>query len=725
MHGRLIGSSGLGALESRAERVLAGRVAGVLYLTAAASVLLMLPLPGPEFTHPWVVWAAAAIGVVWGTAALVAVPWERAPAVVSHVSTSAGFALVALVAAGTGGAASPARHFLIFIVVYAAFFYPVREAIPYLVGCAIVRAVPLAYDSGAVEEGIVHDLLASVPSYIVVGGTIMLGRRVVRRIGADQRRLGAEQASLRKVATLVAAGSPPHALFALVASETRRLLGSDAAGVVKFDPPGDAVVLASTGRGRRPFEPGTRLSLADWPELAHVRNTGRPCRLDYDHPEAGKPYRSRVCVPFLVEGHLWGGLCLGARETGGLGPATEERLLDFAELLSVAIANAEDRERLVFEAGRDILTGVGNHRSFAARLKEEVGRARRQGGELALAIVDVDCFRSLNERVGHDAADKVLVELAALMRDVTRTEDAVARVHGDEFALILPNVDRRGAVIVTERLRQRVASTLFPDATRLTVSAGISDLATAGNADRLVRFANGALYWAKAHGRDSSWIYDPAVVRSLSAQERAEYLERSQGLVGLHALARAIDAKDPTTREHSERVADVSEALARQLGWPGKRASRLREAALVHDVGKIGVADAILLKPSRLTLEEYEAVKEHAVLSAQIVEGVLSEEQVAWVRAHHERPDGEGYPHGLSGTQIPDGAAIIALADSWDVMTAPRLYSEPKDPMDALAECRELIGRQFDRRCVEALEALFVQGELALPLGGELAGVSP
>jgi diguanylate cyclase (GGDEF)-like protein len=725
MQGPLIRASGLWALESRAERVLAGRVAGVLYLTATASVMLMLPLPGPEFSHPWVVWFAAGVGALWGVAALFVVPWERAPAAVSHVSTLGGFVLVALVQSGTGGATSPARHFLIFIVVYAAFFYPVREAIPYLVGCAAVRALPLAYDSGAVDEGLVHDLLASVPSYVVVGGTIMLGRRVVARIGADQRRLGAEQASLRKVATLVAAGSPPHALFALVASEIRRLLGSDAAGVVKFDTTGAAVVLASTARGTAPFESGTRLDLADRPELAHVRDTSRPCRVDNAQPSPGRPYRSRVCVPFFVEGTLWGGLCLGGHLPGALAPDAEERLVDFAELLSVAIANAEDRDRLVFEAGRDILTGVGNHRSFAARLEEEVGRARRQDADVSLAVVDIDRFRSLNERVGHDAADKVLVELARLVGEVTRAEDTVARVHGDEFALIMPGVGRQGAMVVTERLRQRVSGNIFPGATRVTISAGICDLSTAGNSDTLVRFANGALYWAKAHGRDASWIYDPAVVRSLSAQERAEYLERSQGLVGLHALARAIDAKDPTTREHSERVADLSERIARTLGWSAERALRLREAALVHDVGKIGVPDAILLKPSSLTLDEYEAVKEHAVLSAQIVEGVLSEEQVAWVRAHHERPDGGGYPHGLSGAQIPDGAAIIALADSWDVMTAPRLYSAPKAPATAVEECRDLSGRQFDARCVAALEKLFDRGELAAPPTGDLAGVTP
>jgi diguanylate cyclase (GGDEF)-like protein/putative nucleotidyltransferase with HDIG domain len=683
----------------------------------------MLWLPGPEFAHPWVVWMSAGIAVGWGLAALTVVPWDRAPAAVSHLSTLGGFVLVAILASGTGGGTSPAQHFLIFIVVYAAFFYPVREAIPYLIGSALVWALPAAYTPQAAEEGLVHDLLATVPAYVVVGGTIMLGRKVVAGIGAEHRRLAAEQASLRKVATLVAAGSPPHALFALVASEIKRLLAADAAGVVKFDPTGGAVVLASTAQNTTPFEPGTKLDVRERPELAHVRDTGAPCRID-EGPDSERRYGSRVCVPFFVEGRLWGGLCLGAERPGGLDEKAQAQLMDFAELLSVAIANAEDRDRLIYEAGRDILTGVGNHRSFAARLKSEVARARRHGHEVSLAVIDIDRFTGLNERMGHETADRVLAELARLLGEATRVEDTVARVHGDQFAVIMPGVDRRGAVVVTERLRQRVAGSLFPEGTRITVSAGISDLATAANADTLVRFANGALYWAKAHGRDSSWIYDPAVVRSLSAHEHAEYLERSQGLIGLHALARAIDAKDPTTREHSERVAELAERLARALGWSSTRASKLREAALVHDVGKIGIPDAILLKPSALTLQEYDVVKEHAVLSAQIVEGVLSAEQVAWVRAHHERPDGTGYPHGLAGRKIPDGAAIIALADSWDVMTAPRLYSQPMDPAAALDECRGLAGRQFDSRCVAALGTLFDRGELDDLPTGELAGVA-
>jgi HD-GYP domain-containing protein (c-di-GMP phosphodiesterase class II) len=180
-------------------------------------------------------------------------------------------------------------------------------------------------------------------------------------------------------------------------------------------------------------------------------------------------------------------------------------------------------------------------------------------------------------------------------------------------------------------------------------------------------------------------------------------LNRGQALAGLRALARAIDAKDHTTRQHSDRVAALARAIALRLGWSADRARRLHEAGLVHDVGKIGIPDAILLKPGRLTAEEYEQVKAHAALGATIVEDVLGAEQVEWVRWHHERPDGQGYPDRLDDAAIPEGAAIIALADSWDVMTVSRPYSPPKPPGLALTECQRLAGRQFRAALVDVL----------------------
>ena len=181
---------------------------------------------------------------------------------------------------------------------------------------------------------------------------------------------------------------------------------------------------------------------------------------------------------------------------------------------------------------------------------------------------------------------------------------------------------------------------------------------------------------------------------------------RGQALAGLRALARAIDAKDPMTRQHSDRVAKLAAATAARLGWSEARVQLLHEAALVHDVGKIGGPDAILLKHGPLDDDEYERVKQHARLGADIVEGVLTDEQVQWVRWHHERPDGRGYPDRLVDGEIPMGAAIIALADTWDVMTVSRPYSPPKSRDEALRECLALAGRQFRAEVLEVFTDL-------------------
>ena len=378
----------------------------------------------------------------------------------------------------------------------------------------------------------------------------------------------------------------------------------------------------------------------------------------------------------------------------------------------------QDRVDLLARAGADPLTGLLNHRVFHERLAVEVSRARRHGHELSLALIDVDNFKQINDGSGHQAGDRVLAAVAERLREVARSEDVLARIGGDEFAILFPHSGEVEAYAAVERARSAVSSTPLLENKRVTVSAGICDFATAHDADSMFRFADGALYWSKAHGRDVAWIYDPGTIRQLSAQERAEHLQQSQTLIGIRALARAIDAKDPNTRQHSDRVAALAARMAGVLGWGFDRVALLSEAALVHDVGKLGVPDAVLLKPGRLTAEEYELIKLHPGLSAQIVEDVLRPEQVAWIRAHHERPDGYGYPDGLIESEIPLGTSLLTLADVWDVMTVSRSYGIRKTYDQALEECRSLAGRQFSPEAIEALEELDRRGLLTSASGG-------
>ncbi|MCW2985125.1 MAG: diguanylate cyclase, partial [Conexibacter sp.] len=288
-----------------------------------------------------------------------------------------------------------------------------------------------------------------------------------------------------------------------------------------------------------------------------------------------------------------------------------------------------------------------------------------------------------------------------------------ARIGGDELALLMPGVGGEEAHAAAERVRRAVAAAPFPDAGRMTLSAGVCDLSQTDEPEELLRLADGALYWAKAHGRDACIRYSPQVVEELSATERADRLEHARALAALGALAKAIDAKDPATIRHSERVAALACELATETGWSAADVARLHDAAVVHDVGKIGVPDAVLSKPTRLTDAEYDVIKRHADLGARIVAGMLDREQVAWVRGHHERHDGRGYPDGLAGDVIDEGARLLALADAWDAMTGARIYSAAMSEADALAEVRRNDGLQFHPDAVAALERVAARGALS------------
>ena len=321
-------------------------------------------------------------------------------------------------------------------------------------------------------------------------------------------------------------------------------------------------------------------------------------------------------------------------------------------------------------------------------------------------------FKAVNDGHGHVVGDAVLREAALRLASRVREGDVLARIGGEEFAWLMPETDGMEAWQATERARAAMAETPFPEVGRVTVSGGVCDLERADGSEGLYRQADAALYWAKRNGRDVVFLYTPEAMEALGEEERAAELRRNQSFQSIRVLARAVDAKDPSTRRHSERVAGLAEALAPALGWEPDRVAQLHEAALVHDVGKIAVSDAVLFKPERLTDTEMAKVSLHSALGAEMLSDVLTPEQTSWVRAHHERWDGHGYPDGLAGHTVPDGARILHLADAWDVMTSERPYVPSMTPEHALVECRRLAGTQFWDTAVTALESLAEAGLL-------------
>ncbi|MDH3725858.1 MAG: diguanylate cyclase [Thermoleophilia bacterium] len=363
--------------------------------------------------------------------------------------------------------------------------------------------------------------------------------------------------------------------------------------------------------------------------------------------------------------------------------------------------------RLADLAVTDPLTGLANQREFQLQLDAEVSRAQRYGRPLSLILLDLDHFKLVNDEFGHQTGDEVLTEAAARLRALARTGETMARIGGEEFAWIVPEAEQLDAYVAAERARKTVRRMPLGDVGWLTISCGVCDLRDAEDAAELIRHADSALYWAKDQGRDATFCFSPGAAQDLAERARAGGRERNQALGALRSLAQAIDSRHAGTRDHSRRVARVAEAVATELGWTPRGVARLRDAALVHDVGMVQVPDDVLLKSNALDETEQSLLREHVALGSSMVAEILEEEQAAWVRDHHERWDGSGYPSGLVGDEISAGGRILAIADAWDAMTHDRPHREARTADQALDELRGLSGTQFCPASVRALERAF------------------
>jgi len=339
----------------------------------------------------------------------------------------------------------------------------------------------------------------------------------------------------------------------------------------------------------------------------------------------------------------------------------------------------------------DPLTGCLNRRGFLERLEAEVDEAGRTGRSFALVALDLDRFKSVNDSEGHAAGDELLRWTVEKLQENLRAMDSVGRLGGDEFAILAPGAARPEALTLVGRINRVLAD-------RAPSSLGIACYPTDGtDSEELQRHADAELYAAK-DGR-----------RVQSAPSRRE-------LSWATALAQAVDTRIAVPDEHSTGVARYAAAIAEELGWHGTELALLRMAAMLHDVGKVGIPDSILRKSGPLTEEEFDQMRLAPVTGAELVgrvEGLGA--IVPWIYHAHEHIDGSGYPEGLRGDVIPLASRIIAVADAFDAMTTNRPYRAALPREDALDELRRCAGTQFDPACVAALERTVdvVEGELA------------
>ncbi len=369
--------------------------------------------------------------------------------------------------------------------------------------------------------------------------------------------------------------------------------------------------------------------------------------------------------------------------------------------------------RLATLATTDPLTELPNHRTIINHIEQELVHCQQTRCLCTILFLDIDHFKNINDTWGHRAGDEILREVGRRLVDTLRQEDFVGRYGGEEFAIVLTNTDREKAREVAERLREVLAKDpcLWETdeaqpavAIQVTGSFGISVYQEHGTTrETLIEAADGAMYQAKHSGRNRVCVAGDELSLVQNKLATRSDPEKQETLV-VQALVAVANAHDVGTSDHAVRLMCMVEATTHKLGCSEEVVQLIRIAALLHDIGKIGIPDSILHKPGPLTEEEWSVMRRHPKIGHQILTQVGEKfEAVSHIIvAHHERWDGHGYPYGLSEEMIPLGARILAVVDSYDAMTSNRPYRAALSEAQARAELRSCAGYQFDSRVVEA-----------------------
>jgi diguanylate cyclase (GGDEF)-like protein/PAS domain S-box-containing protein len=390
----------------------------------------------------------------------------------------------------------------------------------------------------------------------------------------------------------------------------------------------------------------------------------------------------------------------------------EEHRAELEKMLSLLRSSRDEIKRknceLEILATQDSLTGCLNRRAFFERYDRSWTETRAQGDQLACVMIDIDHFKNVNDTYGHSVGDEVLRRVSSVIRELHRDHALVCRYGGEEFCLVLPYFDLNRAIEEAEKTRAAISAIVMDDPAelKLTASIGVSELRfDPSDPQDLINQADICLYVAKRQGRDQVISYNPSLIESGPDETDPTNIPARRVEIpyqAVTALVSALSYRDINTAEHSRRVADLCSRAADGIFDP-EQTYVLEIAALLHDIGKIGVPDHILLKPGPLTRDEWELMARHDRIGVEIIASAFDCPELSLIiSTHHAYFGGSTRDSHLPvGQDIPLGARMLTIADSYDAMVSDRVYRKGRSHGEAIEEMRRCGGTQFDPNLVE------------------------
>ena len=521
---------------------------------------------------------------------------------------------------------------------------------------------------------------------------------------------------VNRLTAIITSSVSIQGIFEGFAQELKEVVDVDWAAITLIDAD-ELYVSALSGTITSPWQRGERIPLKGTATESVCRDRKSLYEADlvrYHRFWTGEHYlqqgiRSIVYLPLSIKDQGIGSLVLASLKPNAYSHRQIRLLEQVALQIATPIENAQLYARAEQRSRVDELTGLFNRRHFEERLKEEIGRHSRYGHVFSMLLLDLDNFKTYNDIYGHPAGDILLGRIGKIIKSSVRSADQAFRYGGDEFVVILPQAPMDDAYVVAERVRVQIAREMEEKEIAVTCSIGLASYPADGViSGELVTVADTALYYAKRTGGNR--VYLSSKILSEPLDDAGTYA-RHNGLSAIYALVSSVEAKDPYTYGHSRKVNTYAVALAEAIGLSPEDVSRVSTAALLHDIGKIGVPDKVLNKKGKLNAEDWEAIKSHPRLGAIIVGNIPNLAPcVSTILHHHERWDGSGYPEGLKGEQISVEARILTIADSFEAMSAARPYRPALCGEKVLKELRRGAGSQFDPQLVEVFIGIIEAG---------------